>query len=535
VLHVQIIHQLVKSFNYMPRTLLLFDAFGAILFALGLAWGVNVLAFEEAGAGDGALIVLLLLGSGLVRALALGASDILAARCAQGVVADLRRRLSLHLLGGRLREPVNPGEAASLIMDQGEAIRMREVRFAPVRMAAMVAPFLVLLAVMAASLVAAAILLFTFVFFILVMILTGTAAAREADAQLDALTALSGLLEDRLQRLPIIRHFGAEERIARQIGQSSQELSRRTVAVLRKAFLSSAALEFFAALSVALVAVYCGFSLLGLLPFPNPEELTLAEAFFALALAPEFYLPLRRLAAAYHEKQMGEAADKALEPLLNDADDAVLHMAETHADLYAGLRVDGLSIAFDNRTIGPVNFAIGKAGLVALVGPTGSGKTSVLSAIAGQLVPSGGSITMPGVALPPAPEDVAWAAQRPLFLEGSLADNIALASPSASVGEVERVARRVGLGALIDARGMGFALTADGAGISGGERRRIGLARAILSQRPLILCDEPTADLDVKAAQDIAQMLVELAQDRALIVATHDPRIMDLAQKVVQL
>ena len=509
---------------------MVFDALGAALFAAGLAYGVSLFADEHSDAGQYGLALALILISGGVRALSAAISDVLAASRARTVTLDLRRKLAAALLGGRLPKPIDPGSAASIIIDQGEAFRMREIRFTPARLAAGISPLIIIALTAAASLVAAGILLFTFIFFILVMILTGTAAARESDAQLAALTALSGLLEDRLQQLPIIRHFGAEERIARQIGQSSRELSRRTIAVLRKAFLSSAALEFFAALAVALIAVYCGFSLLGLLPFPDPEQLTLPEAFFALALAPEFYLPMRRLAAAYHEKQMGEAADKVVAPLIEPD---ITHVDRTAH--FSGLHAKGLSIQFDQRCIGPVDLSIGTHGFVALTGPTGSGKTSMLAAIAGQLTPTSGSIEVPGAGGAPRREDIAWAAQRPVFLRGTIAENIALANPQATKEEIELVALSVGLAPLIEKRTLNLQLSATGSGISGGERRRIGLARAVLSGRPLVLCDEPTADLDDAAAYDIAALLCKLARERALIVATHDPRIIAQAQEVVKL
>ncbi len=512
------------------RLVLVLDVVGAALFAAALAAAV-------AGAAQGGLTgtqlltgTLLLVASGLVRATTLAAPEALATNDARTLLADLRGRLLPHLFAGRLSTPLAPGNAATIALDHGEALRMRAVRFAPVRLAAVVSPLIVLVLTAFASLVAAGILLFTFVFFVLVMILTGNLAAREADAQLGALTTLSGLIEDRLLHLPIIRHFGAEERITRQIGQSSQELSDRTVAVLRKAFLSSAALEFFAALAVALVAVYCGFSLLGLLPFPDPEELTLAEAFFALTLAPEFYLPMRRLAAAYHEKQVGEAADRVIDPLLAEADAPAPQVAP-----FSGIAVDEVTVRFDERVIGPISFDLGPVGMAVLAGPTGSGKSTMLGVIAGQVEAAGGVVAVPDTSARPDPQDIAWAAQKPLLLPGTLAYNIAIAQPQATPAQIEAVARQVGLGDVIARRGLDLVLDTQGAGLSGGEGRRIGLARAILSRRPLILLDEPTADLDAASAAGITALLADLAHERALVVATHDQQVVALGDTVVRL
>lgn len=520
----------MKSKFTIARAVLSIDSIGAILFAGGLALGVSAVASGELTNATALVAIALLLAGGLVRGGVMTVNEAHAAIGAQASVMALRRVLLPHLLAGRLPAPLPSGEAATIAIDHIEALRMRELRFAPARFAAVAAPMMVLAAVAYASLVAASILLFTFVFFVLALILVGTAAAREADAQLEALSTLSGLLEDRLRHLPIIRHFGAEERITRQIGQVSRELSQRTLSVLRKAFLSSAALEFFAALAVALVAVYCGFSLLGLLPIRVPEELTLAEAFFALALAPEFYLPMRRLAAAYHEKQMGEAAERVIAPLRADAD------APKHATVpFAGVKVEEVTLQLGERRIGPISFDVGRAGITALVGPTGSGKTSLLAAIAGQIVPTDGTICVPGSSCGPDPNTIAWAGQRPLLLPGTLADNIALARPDATQEAISEVAAMVGLGALMTRRGLGLALDPSGAGLSGGERRRIGIARAILAARPLILVDEPTADLDAVSAAEIVSLIEGLGRDCALVIATHDSRLIELAHAVVRL
>lgn len=520
----------MKRKGCIANLVLTLDAIGAVLFAGGLAVGVSAVAEGLPDSGTAPMIAVLLVAGGLVRALVLAANEAVAATTSQSYINNLRQVLIPHLLSGRLAAPLPHGEAATIAVDQVEALRMRALRFAPVRMAAVVAPLLVLAATACASLIAAAILLFTFVFFVIVLILVGTAAAREADAQLAALSTLSGLLEDRLRHLPIIRHFGAEERIARQIGQSSRELSQRTLAVLRKAFLSSGALEFFAALAVALVAVYCGFSLLGLLPVRVPEELTLGEAFFALALAPEFYLPMRRLAAAYHEKQLGEAAERSIAPLLCEAAES-----QPPTTPFAGLAVDGLALQLGERRIGPRSFAIGQTGITALVGPTGSGKTSVLAAIAGQIAPSEGTIRVPGSACGPDADSIAWAVQKPLLLPGTLAQNLALARPDASRETILEAATTAGLSALLMRRGLDLAIDPGGAGLSGGERRRIGIARAILAERPLILLDEPTADLDAASAAEITALIERLGRERALVIATHDSQLVALAQTVVRL
>ena len=362
------------------------------------------------------------------------------------------------------------------------------------------------------------------------MALIGWQAKAASERQLTRMGNMNAFLLDRLRGLATIRALDAVDSTALRLRANAEELRTSTMAVLRIAFLSSAVLELFAALGVALVAVYCGFSLLGLLPFPDPEELTLAEAFFALALAPEFYLPLRRLAAAYHEKQVGEAADRVIDPLLAEADAPAPRVAP-----FAGIAVDEVCLRFAERVIGPVSFDLGPVGMAVLTGPTGSGKSTMLGVIAGQVEAAAGEIAVPRAHARPDPHDIAWAAQKPLLLPGTLAQNIALAQPQATPAQIEAVARQVGLGDVIARRGLDLVLNTQGAGLSGGERRRIGLARAILSRRPLILLDEPTADLDAASAAGIAALLADLARERALVVATHDRRVVALGDTVVRL
>jgi ATP-binding cassette subfamily C protein CydD len=497
------------------------DLAGAALFAWGIADAVGAMAQNVALplAAPAAMVC----GGGL-RAFAAWSVHAYAIGGAQQVAAALRQRLFLLLLGRPLARPPTIGQAAVFAIDHPAMIENYEARFVPARLAAVAAPLAVIAVVAAASLVAAGILFATLAPFALGMALAGTMARRASERQLDALGLLSGLFVDRIRMLPLIRHFGAEERIARQVDAGTHEVAERTIAVLRAAFLSSAVLEFFSALAIALVAVYCGFSLLGLLPFPAPESLDLRAAFFALAMAPEFYLPMRRLAAAYHDKQIGEAARTALAAL-----DKPQPAPAGPAAAFAGVTVRDLEIHRPGCPIGPVSLALGAVGLAAVTGPTGSGKTSLLAAIAGQLAPVAGHLA----AIDPA--DIGWAAQRPLLLPGSLRDNLLLAQPAASEAELQAAIAAVGLAPLVAARGLDLPLDHRGAGLSGGERRRLGLARAILSRRPLLLCDEPTADLDDDAAAAIVRLLAELARSRAVIVATHDARLVAVADTTVAL
>jgi ATP-binding cassette subfamily C protein CydD len=510
---------------------LLADAPAAIAFAAGLALAIDAL---PRGLADAAPWLVLL-------ALAAAARGILAKRAAEagalaaaGIKARARQDAVASVLGGR----VTGGEALSAVVEGVEALDGHVARFAPARLAAAVAPLLIIAAVAVASPVAAGILLATLVPFGLVMALAGGAAAEESRRQFLALERLSSLFLDRVRALPVVLAFQAESAVTRDLSLAADDLARRTIRVLRVAFLSSGALEFFAALSVALVAVYCGFNLLRLLPFPVPEALDLKRAFFALALAPEVYAPLRRLAAAYHDRQAAEAAALTLAALPAPAPAP----PAAAFDAPPALRFQAVTVTYEAGEA-PVfdgfDLDVAPGEMLALLGPSGSGKTTLLNLLLGLAPLSGGEVSIGDRRLShlgSIAASVAWAGQSPVILPGTLADNLALAHPGATREALEQAARAVGLDAVLDGRGgLDTRLDERGAGLSGGERRRLGLARALLKPAPILLLDEPTADLDAASEQALLPILARAAKGRTTLIATHSEAVAALADRVVRL
>lgn len=506
------------------------DALGGALFAgalalwLGAALGASETAPPLWLAGA-------LAASGLVRALARAMAADLGQAAANRHKQALRHRLFAALLPTALRRGRGAGAELRTAIDDVEAMQGHVARFVPARLAAALSPLVCAALAAAASWVAAGIMLATLLPFAFGMALAGTAARHEADRQFAALSRLTGLFVDRARMLPTILAFAAEDRITRQIATVSRDVAARTIAVLRIAFVSSAVTEFFAALSVALVALYCGLVLLNLLPIAPPERLDLARAFFVLALAPEFYLGMRRLAAAYHDKQQGEAAARAIAPHLDTAE--ALLARQTAAFAAPGpLCVEGLVVRYDDgSTIGPLRAQWPQTGLHAITGATGAGKSSLLLALVGMAPVTAGRIVSAGHTVAPGAFNAAvgWSGQRPVLVPGTLEDNILLGAPPGPLAPWRDLADRIGLGALLAERGAGLVIDPLGAGLSGGERRRIGLARALLSGRPILLLDEPTADLDAATAARVADALADAARTRLVLVATHDPALIHRA------
>lgn len=519
-----------------PGLLWVLDACGAVLFALGLAGAVTGLLL--AGVSLWPWLALLVAGA-LLRAVAIFAATAAGARRARRLKRYLREitlRAALRTPAG-LATPV--GERAAAVVDEVEALDGWFARYEPLGLAARISPVVVLAAVAVASPITALILVGALVPFALIMALAGMMAAEAARAQFAALGRLSGLFVDRVRALPVVLAFQAEAVEALQVEGAARGVARRTLAVLRLAFLSSAGLEFFAALSVALVAVYAGFNLLGLLPIPVPEKLDLARALFVLALAPEVYLPLRRLAGAYHDKQTGEAAAERLAALLRGP--AIPSPAETGPDHAPEIAFEKVQIAYPGGAeIGPVSFTAPAGKITVLLGASGSGKTSLLSLLVGAAPLSAGDVRLDDLRLSRArsfARSVAWAGQTPALAPGSVAANIALGCPGGALERLATAARTVGLDQAMARRAAGLDTLLDerGSGLSGGERRRIGLARAWLKPAPILCLDEPTADLDAGAEDEIIGILATLAGGRTVLIATHSERVAAMADHVVRL
>ncbi|WBO21103.1 thiol reductant ABC exporter subunit CydD [Sphingomonas abietis] len=519
-------------------TLLLADTLAAIGFAAGLATAV-------ARIPQGWTACLPWAGLMVAAGGARGVSAMIAVRIGAAGAETTKRAMRGRVIEAALhRAPgseMTVGALMTAAVDEVDALDGHVARLLPARRAAALAPLLVIAATAPASPIAAGIMIATLVPFVLAMALAGGAAADESRRQFDALSRLSSRFADRIRALPILLAYRAEDREAAAIGRAADELARRTMRVLRVAFLSSASLEFFAALSVALVAVYAGFNLLHLLPFRVSEQLDLGHALFVLALAPEFYGPMRRLAASYHDKQAAETAADRLAPILAEMPAACPRATPAHGPIRIDYR--GVTILYpgeDRPAIEHLYLGIAPGETVALLGPSGSGKTSLLHLLLGLAPLSAGDVEIDGTSLATLGSAAAlasWAGQHPLLVPGTIRDNLLLACPDAPGAAIDRAVRGAGLEATLAQRAQGLdtPIDARGSGLSGGERRRIALARALLKPAPLLLLDEPTAHLDGPAEAALVATIAQARNGRTTIIATHSATLAAIADRVIRL
>lgn len=435
------------------------------------------------------------------------------------------------------------GEAASILAEQAEMVVPYLSRFVPVRIRVMLIPFAILAVVLWYSWAAALVLMVAAPLIPIFMALIGWRAKAASEKQLTALGGMNGFLLDRLRGLATIRTFHAVDATANRLRQNAETLRSKTMSVLRIAFLSSAVLELFAAIGVAMVAVYIGFHLLGQLNFGAwGHKLTLAEGLFVLLLSPAFFEPLRDLSAVWHDRAAGEASIDALEKLAEHPM-PIVGKVGSHAATGDAPTVTLHNIDFGYGTGGKVltafNLDIATGEHVALLAPSGYGKSTVLALVAGLTAPQTGQIEIGGIGLA---EDTAealrsrmsWIGQKPHIFAGSARQNITLGR-QADVETTKAIIDDMALGHVLGVTGNSL-IGENGAGISGGEALRLALSRAAVDlNADIILADEPTAHLDQETAKVIADSLLRLAKGKTLIVATHDETLARRMDRIVRL
>lgn len=441
------------------------------------------------------------------------------------------------------------GELAALAADQVEALEPYLTRYQPARVRMTVVPVVIALVVAPVSWAAALILVLAAPFIPVFMSLIGAEARDRSARQLDEVGTLTGHLLDRVSGLATIRLFRAEARAAARIAEAGEAIRKATMAVLRLAFLSSAVLELFSAVSVALVAVYVGFSLLGWINFGTTlAPLTLGSGLFILLLAPDFFQPFRDFASAYHDKAAADALAARLSDLVETprptlvsglGGDALPAVPAVGEPVFAVRGVHVRHPGSDGPLLSDVAFEIRPGEHVAIWGASGAGKSTLLASLAG-LMQANGEIRFSG--RPLAPEtieairtQIAWVGQDPFLAARSLRHNVTLYGGTEA--DVREALASVGLDRLTSRlpRGLATSLGEFGVGLSGGEARRLAVARALASGRPVILADEPTANLDAETADAVRAALVERAAGRTLIVATHDRRLAQRMDRVLTL
>lgn len=423
------------------------------------------------------------------------------------------------------------GSWATLILEQIDDMHDYYARYLPQMALAACVPLLIVVAIFPSNWAAALILLVTAPLIPLFMALVGMGAADANRRNFLALARLSGHFLDRLRGMDTLRIFGRGDAETESIREASEDFRHRTMEVLRLAFLSSGVLEFFTSLSIALVAVYFGFSYLGELNFGSyGMAVTLSSGFLALILAPEFFQPLRDLGTFYHAKAQAVGAADSLKtfleaPLANpEQGEQVLETGEP-----VTLRAENLFISSPEgkMLVGPLNFTLNAGQRAVLVGQSGSGKSSLLNALAGFL-PYTGSLQINGVELRHLEPDswhrlMSWVGQNPQLPAATLRENVLLGNPEASEHQLFNALEKAWVNEFLPLLpdGVDTVVGEQAARLSVGQAQRVAVARALVAPCRLLLLDEPAASLDAHSEQRVMQALTEASTQQTTLMVTH--------------
>ena len=520
-------------------------AFGAaacwIGFALLLSVVVDRVFLDGGSLGSVRTILAGMVALVLVRGGVLWGSEVVGQRAAEDLKSSLRERLAgkLVALGPTYTRGERTGELVHTIGEGVEALDGYVSRFRPARTLAAVVPVVVALVVLAIDPWTVTILLVTGPALVLLLGLIGRRVRDQARRRERELGWMSAHFLDVLRGLTTLKLFGRGPEQADTIEEVGRRYGSATMDVLRTAFQTTLVLEWGATAATALVAIEASVRLMS-------GELAFGRALAVLLLAPEFFAPIRRLSAEYHAGRAGGAAASRIYEIV-DEPVPTAPRAAGFAELPSGfdVRFEDVRVAFEGGgrvALDGCSFEIVQGTVLGLVGPTGAGKTTVANVLLRFVEPDAGRVVVGGVPLAEIDPRrwrtlVAYVPQHPYLFQGSVADNLRLANPSASDADLFAAAGAANAHGFVSRLPQGYdtPVGEGGARLSGGERQRLAIARAFLKDAPVLILDEPTANLDGESGEGVLEALRAVARSRTVLLISHRPEPLLLADRVISL
>ncbi|HHL0968879.1 TPA: thiol reductant ABC exporter subunit CydD [Bacillus cereus] len=455
-------------------------------------------------------------------------SQILVERFAEKTGSLLRKQLieAYFTLGPRYVQTVGTGHLVTLSIEGIEKFKTYIELTIPKMIRSSIVPGLIVLYVFTLDIESGIILVVTIPIVIIFMILLGLAAQKMADSQYEIYRVLSNHFVDTLKGLETLKYLGKSEQHEGKIEKVSKRYRKATMRTLRVAFLSSFALDFFTSLSIAFVAVGLGIRLID-------GTIILLPALTILILAPEYFLPIKQVGANYHATLDGQIAMEQIEEILQqqkgiqkkDLNEDIVWTASSSLKLQ-DIKVNNAES--EKAILEGINFTWEGNGAIGVIGESGAGKSTLIDVLAGFLSPSSGKMLVNGVEVDGSTREdwqknIAYIPQQPYIFPLSLKDNIRFYETNATDEEVERVINEVGLRSLVTSlpNGIHERIGEGGRMLSGGQEQRVAMARALLSKKPIILLDEPTAHLDIETEFEIKQAMLRLFNGKLVFLATH--------------
>jgi ATP-binding cassette subfamily C protein CydD len=497
-------------------------------------------------------LLIMLICSFMGRALLTRMQTLLSQKASLNVRHNIRRTMLAHW---RISSPIylidkSTGAFATQFVEDVESMDGYFSRYWPQQALAIISPLLIVSVIAYLNWVCAFILVVAAPLIPLFMILVGMSAEKLNQQYSTVRQRLSGHFLDRVSNLLNIRLLGAEQVIFEEVQNNSQHYRKIVMKTLKVAFLSSTVLEFFTSIAIAALAIYIGFSLYGAITWGPANNVSLFTGLTILILAPEFFQPLRNLSQFYHDRASALGAANNLVELLgnhannhctdkspinkstksNQADPCQLR---THKNK-TRLKLSNLAIGYEcnHQLIQKLNAELTSGDLLVVSGNSGTGKTTLLNTIAGFVPALAGSLS-----ITPSNNSMAYLPQQAWIKNDTVYENLAALAPKATKNQMCEVLDRLGLASelALKHKGLDTHIGEHGQGLSGGQMQRIALARMLLNPTPVVLLDEPTAKLDALSKKYIINALTILKPEVILVIATHDPSLIDISDMHINL
>ncbi|MFC0302515.1 thiol reductant ABC exporter subunit CydD [Virgibacillus soli] len=419
------------------------------------------------------------------------------------------------------------GRLVTLAIEGIDQFKQYVIIAVPRMIRTLIIPTLLVIYIFTIDKVSAVILVVTVPIIVVFMILLGMAAQKMANSQYETYRILSNHFVDSLKGLESLTYLGRSKQHEKKIDKVSDQYRRATNRTLRVAFLSSFALDFFTSLSIAFVAVGLGFRLID-------GHIDLLPALTILILAPEYFLPIRQLGKDFHATLDGQVAMEEIEKIIIENHNDPIDPVQIHWNSNRTLQIENISVHIDEQTLlQNITFSTTGNRIIGIVGPSGAGKSTLIHVLAGFLHPNQGTmkihtddknvITLASLKNESWLENIGYIPQHPYIFPTSLANNIRFYMPDATDDIVNDVVKKIGLTDFVASlpNGIHEPIGEGGRTLSGGQEQRIAMARVLLSNKPILLLDEPTAHLDIETEYEIKQVMLEIFKDKLVFLATH--------------
>lgn len=442
----------------------------------------------------------------------------------------LRQTIVDHIMqsGPAVLRRQSGGALVALMIDQVESLDGFFSRWLPASILWIASPLVILLFVYWVQPWSALIIGLCGLMVPIAQAIFGIGAAVAARQQFLAMTRLQSQFLDRVRGIATIVLAGRAEDTAKKLGKAADELRKRTMKILRVAFLSSASIDCAMIVAIILVVLMDGNQIV---KSHSIYTIPVTHILFTLLIIPDFFAPLRSLALAYQDRaRLSGTAASVIE--LPDHE-KIVNVASRDIVVAKQVEVKFENVSFSwekerGTVLHSLNFVIPSGETALLIGASGAGKSTIIEMLLGFIKPAEGKVLINNIDLNAYSTRslsslIAWIGQRPVIFSGSIRENILFAKPDANENELQEALKAAAMDEYLSTlpQGIDTIIGEGGYGLSGGQAQRIAIARAYLKNAPLLLLDEPTAHLDPETEQDIFKRLIKLTENRTVIMATH--------------